>query len=457
MMYLGDYKAGSVVDFAFDTSLSGLPSTLSSITVKCYKGSSSTTEVTTGVTTTADFDTLTGFVHVTIDLSNAFYAAGSDIMVVLTAGTLGGQTIRRVLAMFSIENRCVNWAQVVSPSTTVALSGTSSLITSGTGTGQLDVTSGVIKANLAQILGTALTETAGLLAGAFKKFFNVASPSLTCLDINQTGDAYARLGAPAGASVSADVASIQADTDNIQTRIPSALDSNGFMKADVEDWKASAAPNMTGDAFARLGAAGAGLTALGDTRIAHLDADVTSRLAASGYTVPPTAAAITDAVWDELETDHTSAGSMGAGIASAAAAGDPWTAPLPGSYAAGTAGRIVGTNVDAAISTRLASGSYTAPDNAGVAAIKLSTDRIPSSPAAVADIAAAFNAMLADSIPTDGVRPTAYQALYMIVQFLYERSITGTQMTVKKPDGVTTLMTLTLGDASSPQSITRTT
>jgi hypothetical protein len=34
---------------------------------------------------------------------------------------------------------------------------------------------------------------------------------------------------------------------------------------------------QTGDAFARLGAAGAGLTALGDTRLAHLDADVTSR------------------------------------------------------------------------------------------------------------------------------------------------------------------------------------
>lgn len=46
----------------------------------------------------------------------------------------------------------------------------------------------------------------------------------------QTGDAFARLGAPAGASVSADVAavkaetaSIQVDTDNIQTRLPAAL------------------------------------------------------------------------------------------------------------------------------------------------------------------------------------------------------------------------------------------
>ena len=39
----------------------------------------------------------------------------------------------------------------------------------------------------------------------------------------QTGDNYARLGAPAGASVSADVAAIQSDTDDIQSRLPAAL------------------------------------------------------------------------------------------------------------------------------------------------------------------------------------------------------------------------------------------
>ena len=57
--------------------------------------------------------------------------------------------------------------------------GASVLLSTGTGTGQLDFTSGVIKANLAQILGTALTETAGQLAAAFKKFFNIATPAAT--------------------------------------------------------------------------------------------------------------------------------------------------------------------------------------------------------------------------------------------------------------------------------------
>jgi hypothetical protein len=66
--------------------------------------------------------------------------------------------------------------------------GASVLLSTGTGTGQLDFTSGVVKANLAQILGTALTETAGLLAGGFKKFFNVATPTGT---VNSIPDAVA--------------------------------------------------------------------------------------------------------------------------------------------------------------------------------------------------------------------------------------------------------------------------
>lgn len=57
--------------------------------------------------------------------------------------------------------------------------GASVLLSAGTGTGQLDFTAGVVKANLAQILGTALTETAGQIAAAFKQFFDVASPTGT--------------------------------------------------------------------------------------------------------------------------------------------------------------------------------------------------------------------------------------------------------------------------------------
>jgi hypothetical protein len=70
-------------------------------------------------------------------------------------------------------------AKIAGMSQTARDLGASVLLSSGTGTGQLDFTGGVVKSNLVQILATALTETAGLLAGGFKKLFNVASPTGT--------------------------------------------------------------------------------------------------------------------------------------------------------------------------------------------------------------------------------------------------------------------------------------
>jgi hypothetical protein len=49
-----------------------------------------------------------------------------------------------------------------------------------------------------------------------------------------------------------------------------------------------------------------------------------------------------DAVWDELIAGHLGAGTTGASLNAAGAAGDPWLTPLPGAYVAGTAGYIIG-------------------------------------------------------------------------------------------------------------------
>lgn len=57
----------------------------------------------------------------------------------------------------------------------------------------------------------------------------------------------------------------------------------------------------------------------------------------------PTAAAVADAVWDEAIAGHAGAGSTGAALAAAQSAGDPWSTALPGAYAAGTAGYMVGS------------------------------------------------------------------------------------------------------------------
>lgn len=65
--------------------------------------------------------------------------------------------------------------------------------------------------------------------------------------------------------------------------------------------------------------------------------------------------------------------------------------------------------------------------------------------------------VIEDSIPPDGTAPSVRQALYMLTQFMLERSVSSTTLTVRKPNGSTTLFTLTLSDATNPVSITRAT
>lgn len=107
----------------------------------------------------------------------------------------------------------------------------------------------------------------------------------------------------------------------------------------------------------------------------------------------PTAAQVADAVWDEDVADHNGAGSTGAALAAAGSAGDPWATPLPGAYTAGQAGKIIGDNINATISSRasqtsvddvptnaeLATALGTADDAvlAQVALVKAKTDLIP--------------------------------------------------------------------------------
>jgi len=145
---------------------------------------------------------------------------------------------------------------------------------------------------------------------------------------------------------------------------------------------------------AEIGAAGAGLTALATAaNLATVDTNVDSILVDTATTIPaqitalndfnpatdavanvtlvattttntdmrgtdsantatpPTSAAISDAVWDELLSGHAVSGSTGEALSSAGTAGDPWTTALPGAYGAGTAGNIIGNNIDAPIST----------------------------------------------------------------------------------------------------------
>lgn len=97
-----------------------------------------------------------------------------------------------------------------------------------------------------------------------------------------------------------------------------------------------------------------------------LDADVSSRLATAGYTAPLDAAGTRAAV-------GLASANLDTQLATLAAYVDELESRLS-SARAGLLDNLAA--LDAAVSTRLASAGYTAPDNAGVAAIKAKTDSL---------------------------------------------------------------------------------
>lgn len=194
----------------------------------------------------------------------------------------------------------------------------------------------------------------------------------------QTGDAYAEatngtyglsaietlvdgiettLGTPAGASVSADVAAVKAETASILTDTAEI----GLAGAGLTALATQASVNTIDDF---LDTEVAAILAAVDTEVAAIKAKTDNLPAAPAATGDiPTAAAVADAVWDETLSGHLTAGSTGEALNAAGAAGDPWTTSLPGAYGAGSAGYIIGNNIDAAVSSRASQTSVNTIDD----------------------------------------------------------------------------------------------
>lgn len=105
-MNLGDFRLGDTIDFKFSTcTTAGAPITLAGTpSLKVYRGNGAT-EITAGITLTADFDSVTGLHHARIVASEANgYAWGDQCDVVVHQGTVSGQSIAgTVLRHFSVD------------------------------------------------------------------------------------------------------------------------------------------------------------------------------------------------------------------------------------------------------------------------------------------------------------------------------------------------------------------
>ena len=184
--HLGDYDASTVIYGKFSTyqPSTGATFTLSgSPAIAVYKDAS-TTQSTSGVTLTPDFDSVTGLNHFAVDTSSdgTFYSAGSFFDVTLSAGAVDSVTISgSAIASFTLRKdsalkpatagrTLVVDGAGLADATTVKLgpsgSGTAQtardiganvLLTNGTGTGQVLINSGVVDANTVKLNGTSQT------------------------------------------------------------------------------------------------------------------------------------------------------------------------------------------------------------------------------------------------------------------------------------------------------------
>jgi len=290
------------------------------------------------------------------------------------------------------------------------------LITRGTGTGQLTVSSGVVTANTTQLAGQTVTAAAGVT-------FPTSVSSLTAAGVRTE---------------------LTTELGRIDVAVSSRLATSGYTTPPTAAANASAVRTEL------------------STELGRIDVATSTRLATSGYTAPldaagtrsalgmatanldmqldalPTAVENAAAVWNALIASYTVTGSFGQRVlrssntqAEVAVNGNGHVASVLHSSEAGSI--TVGA---------FAAGAIDAAALASDAATEIAT--------------ATLTTAMTESYRAAGVAPTLAQAAFELIAQMGDASISGTTKTLKKIDG-TTAKTFTLNDATTPTSITEAT
>lgn len=172
-----------------------------------------------------------------------------------------------------------NVTHVADTSQTARDIGASVLLSSGTGTGQVTLTSGRVNADLTHIAAAAVSTTTAQLG------VNV---------VQLSGDATAADNAEAFFDGTG-----YAGTNNVIPLVTSVTGNVGGSVASVVGAVGSVTGNVGGNVTGSVGSV-TGLTA------GNLDATISSRLASESYTAPPSAATISAQVASDLNTAHGS-------------------------------------------------------------------------------------------------------------------------------------------------------
>jgi hypothetical protein len=335
-------------------------------------------------------------------------------------------------------------------STSTAQLGVNAVQAGGTAWGSGAITAGSIAADAitAAKVADGTIDAATFAAGAI----NAAAIATDAIGASElAADAVTEI--QSGLATSSALTTAQADLDDIQARLPAALTAGGNMKSDALALSGDTVAADNAEAFFDgTGYAGTNNVIPTVTTVNGLAAGVitATSIAADAITAAKIAA---DAIGaSELAADAVteiqSGLATGSALTTAQADLDDIQTRLPAALVSGRMDSSVG-----AMAANTLTASALAADAVTEIQAGLSTLSAANVNAEVVD--ALTVDLLADSVAADGTRPTIGQAIYELLQFLTEKSVSGTTVTVKKVDGSTSLMTFTLDSSTDPSSITR--
>jgi hypothetical protein len=260
-----------------------------------------------------------------------------------------------------------------------------------------------IRVNPTHINGTSIAGTGTRVADSFVALLNVAAPVFTVASVNQTGDSFARIGA-AGASLSAVPWNASWDAE-VQSEVQDALEVNNLdhlVKIAVDTDFATTV--HTNSVIGHLADDGSGFDRTTDSL--EIIRDLTNSLTSPISLIQTAVNTNTTEVAKIPKSDGSSS----------------WNA---------TALAAINTQADLALS------DYDPPTHA--------------------ELTAAFTTALTEGYRATGATGSVRDLLYEILGNLVEFANAGTTRTVKKLDGSTTAKTYTYDDATTPTSITEST
>lgn len=294
-MASGDIRLGDTIDIKFTTSVNGVPTQLAGTPAVSAYPANSVTQLTAGITLTADFDSLTGLNNVNVVASSGNgYATATNYCIVITTGTVGGSSVvGTVVGEFSIENRSalipttaartldvsaggeagIDWANIGSPTTAQNLSATN-----------IDVDQ--VVASVSGAVGS-VTGAVGSIAAGGVTATSIATGAIDADAL--AADAVAEIadgvwdedatGHQTGGTFGQAIGDPAADTNTIYGATVTGA-AGATVAADIIAVKADTAAILIDTA--EIGAAGAGLTAINlPDQTMNITGDITGNLSGS--------------------------------------------------------------------------------------------------------------------------------------------------------------------------------